>query len=386
MRTATILLTCALTIPTAAQARPIVWWHMGDGAVEDVPDHDDKLYEERNAVAAAELAVARRDNAIDDRKEDRKEARQMRRDAREDLRTARKDLRRADRNDNQGMRKEIDDRAEAERQLAEAKDYVDLQKTRVHAARERKQLAKSELSRAIAEREYAEAFLVSVHDTKGADWTVPNRYLNQRSRIQDEVLDDERELAMARADVREASQDHWSADDEAILASYYSVPTMEVVQVDMTGAGQEACDDAPTELKRMHFEIGEHHIMPTFQEDLAHNARILRENRDVTVRVEGHTDATGPKAFNLDLAWDRAESVAAALRQMGVWDSQIETVAFGEGRPLIETDVATAYNRRVELRIVEQDNDALVEGTLDDLDEYGFEPIEERQASWSVDN
>jgi len=367
MRTTTLTL-CALLLPAAADARPMVWWHMSDGPVEEVPDHIEQLGDERAMVAEAEVAVDRRQLAIDQRKEARTSARAMRRQARKDLRDARRDVRQADRDDHIAMRVAIDDEALAERQLMEAHDLVDLQTARIRAAREQRRLAASRLSRAIAQREYAEAFLVSVNDTKGEDWTVPNRYLRQRVRMQDEVLDDERGWAKARAELREASQDHWAWDDADVFASFYQVPVIDEVVV----------HPREPELKRLHFELGRHHVMAQDKPDLIHNALVLRDHRDVTVRIEGHTDASGPAADNLDLAWDRAEAVAASLRQMGVWDSQIETVAFGEGRPLVDTDDATTLNRRVELRVLEPDTDAVVEGTVEGRDGYEFsdEPMD----------
>ena len=369
MRTPTLILTCSLLLPLTADARPIVWWHTSDNAVEEVPGVRDKMAPEEAMVAEAELDVLRGERAIDEAKDARKQARHDRRDARMALREAKRDVRHADRDDNQGMREAIEDRAVAERALAEAKDFVVLQKARVHAAREDKQWANSRLSAAIAQREFGEATLRTLDDDPYG--TVPRRFTRQVERVSDEVLDDEREYMMAHADVREARQDHWTGEGRPMVARLETPAVVQYVAVEVPA-------QQPVELHRLHFALGEDEVMDSYRADLQANAEILRENREVTVRIEGHTDASGPAADNLDLAWDRAEAVAASLRQMGVWDSQIETVAFGEGRPLVDTDDATTLNRRVELRVLEPDTDAVVEGTVEGRDGYEFsdEPMD----------
>ena len=65
----------------------------------------------------------------------------------------------------------------------------------------------------------------------------------------------------------------------------------------------------------------------------------------------GHTDRSGPEAYNMALSLRRANSVKDALVRNGVPDNAIVTVGRGESMPLVQTadGVREAQNRRVEI-------------------------------------
>lgn len=81
------------------------------------------------------------------------------------------------------------------------------------------------------------------------------------------------------------------------------------------------------------------------------NARYLRANPNRKVNLEGHTDERGGREYNLALGQKRAEAVRRALSLMGIPDSQMEPVSFGEEKPAVVgyDESAYAQNRRVEL-------------------------------------
>ena len=73
------------------------------------------------------------------------------------------------------------------------------------------------------------------------------------------------------------------------------------------------------------------------------------------IRIEGHTDSTGPDEYNLQLSKRRAASVLRALQQNGVPASKLTSEGYGEARP-VETNatpMGRAANRRVEFHIAE---------------------------------
>jgi OOP family OmpA-OmpF porin len=80
---------------------------------------------------------------------------------------------------------------------------------------------------------------------------------------------------------------------------------------------------------------------------------ILKANSSVKVRVEGHTDNTGPEKYNVGLSTRRAEAVKAYLGAHGV-SSSLSVVGFGEGKPLVSnrTKAGRAVNRRVEFKVL----------------------------------
>ena len=86
-------------------------------------------------------------------------------------------------------------------------------------------------------------------------------------------------------------------------------------------------------------------------DDLDAHAKYLSSVRSAKVRLEGHADERGTRAYNLALGERRANSVARYLVIQGVNRTQIETVSYGEERPLSlsRDDNGWSRNRRVEL-------------------------------------
>lgn len=78
------------------------------------------------------------------------------------------------------------------------------------------------------------------------------------------------------------------------------------------------------------------------------HARFLLDNPGMIVRIEGHTDSTGPRLHNEYLSKKRAEAVASIMIAEGVSESQLEIVALADERPLADAEDAKK-NRRVEL-------------------------------------
>lgn len=77
----------------------------------------------------------------------------------------------------------------------------------------------------------------------------------------------------------------------------------------------------------------------------------LRSAPALRVRLEGHTDERGTRAYNLALGERRARSVQAALLAQDVAGERIELVSFGEELPQAEgaDEAAWRQNRRVEI-------------------------------------
>lgn len=82
---------------------------------------------------------------------------------------------------------------------------------------------------------------------------------------------------------------------------------------------------------------------------LAAGIKMLPPERIVT--VEGHTDAFGTEAYNLELSRSRARAVRDYLVQHhGIQAARLKTVGYGEQRPVEESDPHAAINRRVQFR------------------------------------
>jgi OOP family OmpA-OmpF porin len=75
------------------------------------------------------------------------------------------------------------------------------------------------------------------------------------------------------------------------------------------------------------------------------------------VRVEGHTDSTGPDKRNMRLSAQRAKSVATWLTKHGIAKDRITSEGLGETRPIDtnDTEDGRKNNRRVEFHIEQQE-------------------------------
>jgi outer membrane protein OmpA-like peptidoglycan-associated protein len=82
---------------------------------------------------------------------------------------------------------------------------------------------------------------------------------------------------------------------------------------------------------------------------------ILKENPDIKVRIEGHTDNGGTHTYNMDLSKRRAKAVLKYLVSKGIDKGRLTFVGYGPDKPIADnaTDEGRAKNRRVEFHIVE---------------------------------
>jgi len=81
---------------------------------------------------------------------------------------------------------------------------------------------------------------------------------------------------------------------------------------------------------------------------------LLNANPDLRIRVAGHTDSRGSDEYNMALGQRRAASAKRYLTQHGIPTARIETVSFGEERPVATGDDegSMAQNRRAEFEII----------------------------------
>ena len=104
---------------------------------------------------------------------------------------------------------------------------------------------------------------------------------------------------------------------------------------------------------QVNFEYNSDVLTPEARETLAEFAKGLNDPRleIATFDVEGHTDAYGGDAFNMDLSNRRAAVVSETLASLGVNPSRITAHGAGESKP-IAADPYDPMNRRVNARIV----------------------------------
>ena len=102
------------------------------------------------------------------------------------------------------------------------------------------------------------------------------------------------------------------------------------------------------------FLLNEAVILPESLPVVDEILRIMQENINLKVRVEGHTDSEGPARYNQALSEYRAIWIKLYLSSKGISPDRIQVFGYGESRPVAgnDTHAGREKNRRVEFLIV----------------------------------
>lgn len=101
------------------------------------------------------------------------------------------------------------------------------------------------------------------------------------------------------------------------------------------------------------FDTGKAELKSGAATSLAKLATFLKQYKDRSVLIEGHTDSIGNEDYNLGLSQRRADSVKFWLMKQGVSSDRLVTSGKGEISPVSSNDSASGrqLNRRVEVII-----------------------------------
>ena len=121
-----------------------------------------------------------------------------------------------------------------------------------------------------------------------------------------------------------------------------------------TAPVKEAAVEAPA-VKQVanvvYFEFDKYDLTPDSRAVLlAHAAKL--KGASVSVRLEGHADERGSREYNMALGEKRAKAVQDFLVLNGVAKASLETVSYGEERPVAtgHDESSWSQNRRVEVK------------------------------------
>jgi len=104
-------------------------------------------------------------------------------------------------------------------------------------------------------------------------------------------------------------------------------------------------------LEGANFDFNKATLKPEGMAKLDEAAKVMAENADLTVAVEGHTDSVGSDAYNQKLSERRAQAAVDYLVSKGVAAARLAPTGYGESKPVASNDTAEgrAQNRRVDL-------------------------------------
>lgn len=102
----------------------------------------------------------------------------------------------------------------------------------------------------------------------------------------------------------------------------------------------------------VYFDLDKSNIKDEYAEGLRLGATALRES-GASITIEGHCDERGSDEYNIALGERRANAVRSYLYNLGVPNSQMSAVSYGEARPAVSGTGETAWqlNRRAQFVI-----------------------------------
>jgi len=103
----------------------------------------------------------------------------------------------------------------------------------------------------------------------------------------------------------------------------------------------------------IHFDYDSSELTAAAKTLLKDKAAWLNENATAAVTVEGHCDERGTTEYNLALGERRATSVKAYLVDLGIAAARMNTVSYGEEKPVDtgKTELAYSMNRRAHFAV-----------------------------------
>lgn len=214
------------------------------------------------------------------------------------------------------------------------------------AARDRSERARAEAERARAEADRAsEAFERQRAETQQARAEEQRR----QAEMQRQLAEEGQQMAEQRADQLERQTARMQAEAERLqqqLADLEARPTERGLVLTL---GSDVL-----------FDFDRSDVKPGAQRTLERIAEFLNEYSDRQVLIEGFTDSTGSREYNMSLSQRRAESVRDTLIGLDVERRRIQIRGYGSDYPVASNDseAGRQLNRRVEV-IISDDDEAV---------------------------
>jgi OOP family OmpA-OmpF porin len=113
--------------------------------------------------------------------------------------------------------------------------------------------------------------------------------------------------------------------------------------------------DSPVQDLRVTFDLNSATLTPEAKENLDQFALALQDPvlSGHPFSIDGHTDARGAEAYNVELSMRRAQAVAEYLGSKGVDVTKFDIHGFGKSHPLTPQDPFDPANRRVEAHLLQ---------------------------------
>jgi peptidoglycan-associated lipoprotein len=103
--------------------------------------------------------------------------------------------------------------------------------------------------------------------------------------------------------------------------------------------------------RSVYYDFDKFDVKGEYKPMIEAHAKYVTGNKGVKITVQGNSDERGSREYNLALSNRRADSVRKMMNVLGVLDSQIETVSFGEEKPRATCNDESCWkeNRRADI-------------------------------------
>ena len=154
---------------------------------------------------------------------------------------------------------------------------------------------------------------------------------------------------------QDAKQDTPVADRTTGVTQPSATPSTSTTRPTTTApvAGNPLRDPSNILSKRsVFFDYDSNSVKDEYRGMVQAHSRYLGDKRDSKIRIEGNCDERGSREYNLALGQRRAESVKKMMTVQGVSDGRIETISFGEEKPMSpgHDEQAWSQNRRADIK------------------------------------
>lgn len=103
--------------------------------------------------------------------------------------------------------------------------------------------------------------------------------------------------------------------------------------------------------RNIYFDFDKYEIKPEYRALVEAHAKYLIAYPQIKITLQGNADDRGSREYNLALGQKRAVAVKQMMNVLGVPDRQIETISFGEEKPVAlgHDDLSWSENRRADI-------------------------------------
>jgi len=101
----------------------------------------------------------------------------------------------------------------------------------------------------------------------------------------------------------------------------------------------------------IYFDFDKSQVKAQYRGIIAAHAAYVAAHRSARVTLEGHADERGTREYNLGLGERRGNAVSGLISAGGGMGNQLDTVSYGEERPVCRVSAESCWqkNRRVEI-------------------------------------